>query len=95
MRVNEWEWDESNIIHLAEHGIGPRIVVEIAEYDDPRFREDEDEEHASSHHMIGIDRGGTIWVICVVGVDEQENRWRAITGWKADEDDKDWYWRNR
>ena len=95
MEIWDWEWDDANIQHLSDHEITPGIVVEIADLDDPRFREDEDEEHAATSHMIGMDGAGKMWVICVVEVDDERHVWRAFTGWEAEDDDQAWYWRNR
>ncbi len=98
LEIWAWNWnydEDANVDHLLEHSIRERTVVEIAELDDPRFREDEDEEHASSHHMIGSDLSGQMWVICIVEIDPRTHTWSAITGWPADDGDKDWYWRNR
>lgn len=94
LEVEEWQWDESNIAHLARHRISPRQVVEVAQLDDPRFREDHDEEHPATFHMIGMDATGKMLLICLLEVND--GVWRAITGWEVNgEDDLEWYRRNR
>ena len=44
---------------------------------------------AASHQMIGPDRGGQFWTICIVHV--RDDRWRAVTGWRSQRHEIDWY----
>ncbi len=92
MYIDEWEWDDDNERELARHGLGPRQVREVAE-NGPRFRRNR-RGRAASHMMIGPDRGGAITVICIVQSADAQGRWRAITGWLAEEPDKEWYRKN-
>ena len=92
MYIDEWEWDDQNEGELVRHGLGPRQVREVAERA-PRFRRNR-RGRAASHMMIGPDRGGAITVVCIVAVGTAPGRWRAITGWLAEEQDKEWYRKN-
>ena len=91
--VEEWEWDEFNLGYLGRRGITRRIVLEVAN-EDPRFRRNK-RERSATHLMIGPDRGGTIWTICIVEVARWPGRWRAFNGWNSDDEDKAWYNRHR
>jgi hypothetical protein len=44
--------------------------------------------------MIGPDRGGKMWTIFIKETNYQPGLWRPITGWEAENRDKDWYGRN-
>jgi hypothetical protein len=91
--IGEWEWDEDNERELARHHLRPDIVIDVAETS-PRFRRNR-RRRAATHMMIGPDRGGTIWALCIVQVDKRGGVWRAITGWLADDVETEWYKRNR
>jgi hypothetical protein len=46
---------------------------------------------AASHQMIGPDKSGAIFVICIAAIPGQPGLWRAITGWPADAAEREWY----
>ena len=92
MYIEEWEWDDDNEGELARHGLGPRQVREVADKR-PRFRRNR-RQRAATHMMIGPDRGGAIWVVCIVQIERVAGRWRAVTGWLAEKADKEWYREN-
>jgi hypothetical protein len=92
-QIKSWNFDEWNLAELAEHGITRRTVRQVAE-ESPRFRANK-RNRAASHHMIGPDRGGAFWVICIVELPDQDHEWRAITGWAARQHEREWYRRSK
>ncbi len=87
--IEAWQWDESNLEELRQHRLSVAIVEQVAE-GEPRFRANR-RRRAATHQMIGSDYGGTFWVICIVQVPGQPSVWRAITGWRAEGSERDWY----
>lgn len=85
--ISEWEWDDGNLEELAAHGLDRHTVLDVAD-EAPRFRRNK-KGRAASHQMIGPDRGGQFWTVCIVEVLDQ--RWRAITGWPSEERERTWY----
>lgn len=89
MRISEWQWDDGNLDELAWHGVRPSTVEAVAE-ERPRFRRNK-KGRAASHQMIGPDKSGAIYVICIVAIPGRPGLWRAVTGWPADDAERDWY----
>lgn len=87
MWIGEWEWDDGNLSELARHGIDRSTVLAVAA-EDPRFRRNM-RRRAASHQMIGPDRGGQCWTVCILHL--HGDRWRAVTGWRSEEHEIDWY----
>lgn len=87
--IREWEWDDHNLSELGRHGVSRRIVLQVAD-EAPRFRSNA-KGRAATHQMIGPDRGGGFWTICIIESTRIAGRWRAITGWKSDPEDIGWY----
>jgi hypothetical protein len=92
-RIYDWQWDEYNLSELADHGITAEVVIQVSQ-EAPRFRPNK-KNRAASHLMIGPDRGGSMWTICILRVPLQLDTWRAITGWEAENEDRKWYRRNK
>lgn len=90
--IAEWQWDEGNLAELAQHGLSRRTVRQVWR-EGPRFRRNR-KNRAASHQMIGPDSGGAVWVVCIVEVVGQPGLWRAITGWRAEDEDEAWYRRS-
>lgn len=94
IHVGGWQWDDGNLTELRHQGLSRRIVVQVAK-EWPKFRENVsgEEDPAATHQMIGPDYGGTIWVVCIVTVPTaaEDDIWRAITGWQADDQEIEWY----
>ena len=93
MFIAEWQWGPSNEDEMARHGLHPETVYQVWEID-PRYRGNKSG-RSSSHQMVGPDRGGALWVICIKAIDPQEGLWRAITGWRGEPEDEEWYRRSR
>ncbi len=72
--IAEWEWDDANLDELARHGVNRRTVLHVAT-EAPRFRRSK-KGRAASHQMIGPDRSGQLWTICIANV--YGERWRAV-----------------
>ena len=89
MVVEEWEWDDDNLGHLAAHGLGRRTVEQVAA-EAPRFRRNR-RGRAASHQMVGPDAGGAFWTVCVAEAPGRPGLWRAITGWPSEEHERSWY----
>ena len=89
MYISEWEWDDSNEAELTYHGCSRRIVEQVW-LERPKYRRNK-HHRAASHQMIGPDKGGTIWTICIIQSSFEPGLWRAITGWRATAPDVTWY----
>lgn len=89
MLIQEWQWDDGNLDECARAGFSPRTVDEVTAAS-PRFRANRGG-RAATHQMIGPDRGGRFWVICIVEVTSMPGLWRAITGWTARDHEREWY----
>jgi hypothetical protein len=77
---------------LAAHDVTEAIVEQVAE-GKPRFRRNK-KGRAASRQMVGPDRSGAVWVICILEVPLQAGLWRAVTGWRARDSDQEWYRRS-
>jgi hypothetical protein len=62
-------------------------------YEKPKYRKNR-KKRAASRQMIGPDRGGGMWTICIREREDQPGLWRVLTGWPADDDEKLWYRRS-
>jgi len=85
--VISWEWDDHNLDESWKHGATRRDVLDVAA-SAPRFRSNK-RHRAASHQMVGPDRGGQFWTVCIVHV--RDGRWRAVTGWRSERHEIDWY----
>ncbi len=94
LHIDLWEWDEANLDHLARHGITLELVEDEIWTEAPKYNKNLPGRSAS-HFMIGPDRGGTMWTICILQVGEAPAIWRAITGWESKSHEKAWYRRAR
>lgn len=87
MLAASWEWDDHNLDELWKHGVTRRDVLDVAA-GVPKFRRNR-RRRAASHQMVGADRGGQFWTICIVHV--RDGQWRAVTGWRSERHEVDWY----
>ncbi len=92
--IEEWEWDDGNIEHLAARGISPELIEDEIWLNAPKYNQNRSG-RAASHFMIGPDKGGTLWTICIVQVADDPATWRAITGWRSKPHEANWYRRAR
>ncbi len=79
--IEEWHWDEDNLTHMG-HGLTRDIVVQVSK-GRPRFRKNK-KGRAASHLMIGPDRGGKMWTVCIAEMPHEPGLWVAITGWPSE-----------
>ncbi len=93
IRIDGWEIDEDNDAELARHGIDAEIIEEVSAEETRRFRRNR-KHRAATHQMIGPDRGGRFWVVCIVRT-AQPFIWRPVTGWEAREREIEWYRRSQ
>src|SRR5258706_1759692 len=84
LSIEEWEWDDGNIEHLAARGISPELIEDEIWQEAPKFNTNR-RNRSASHFMIGPDRSQRSWTICTLQVAEAPAIWRAITGWKSDD----------
>jgi hypothetical protein len=89
IRIQDWDYDDVNIEELAGHGVTLDIVEDVVD-NHPRFRRNKKRRRAT-HQMIGPDRGGKFWVICLL--ETGPAIWRPITGWSAGDHEINW-WRS-
>jgi hypothetical protein len=94
LRIEEWQIDDGNLSELADHGATGRTVHQVWR-GEPRYRPNRKKNRAATHEMVGLDRGGKMWVIFIKEVNYQPGLWRPITGWEAEGPDKEWYRRNK
>jgi uncharacterized DUF497 family protein len=47
MRIREFEWDEKNEDHIAEHGVAPFEAEELFLYGRPHFQQRQEEKYAA------------------------------------------------
>jgi hypothetical protein len=92
--IEEWEWDDNNIEHLAARGITPELIEEEIWLEAPKYNTNR-KGRTASHLMVGPDRSGALWTICILQVDEEPALWRAITGWRSKQHEAQWYRRSR
>lgn len=89
-RIEEWEWDDGNLSELGRHGLTRRVVLQVAE-GVPAFRRNRGG-RAAVFQMIGPDRGGGFWTVCLVeSTAAAPGRWRAVTGGASDAEEIAWY----
>ena len=78
----------TGICDVARHGAS-RSVVPFRRPGSIRVSRNRTERSAT-FQMIGPDRGGALWTICIVET-ILRGRWRAVTGWPSEASDKAWY----
>lgn len=88
--IEAWEWDDGNIEHLAQRGITPELIEDEIWLEAPKYNRNR-QDRAASHLMVGPDRAGQFWTICILQVVDDHATWRAITGWKSKPREKQWY----
>lgn len=89
--IRDWEWDaeDGNLDELAAHGLDENIVEDVWQ-EAPIARRNKGN-RAASHQIIGPDRGGKLWTICIVEKHGWPGTWRAVTGWEASSTEETWY----
>jgi hypothetical protein len=92
--IDEWEWDDGNVEHLARRGVTPERIEEEIWALQPKFNANR-HNRSASHYMIGPDQGGALWTICIIQIMDDPATWRAITGWRSKPREIAWYWRAR
>jgi len=87
--IAEWEWDDANVEHTAEHGIRPADVENVWS-DRPKYRRNR-LGRAATHQMIGPDGGGRLVAAFIREADASEGRWRVITARRATGAESKWW----
>ena len=78
--VDEFDWDDANVRHLARHRITPADVEEVFA-NDPAIADYQIFENEERWSAVGVT--GTLRVLVIVFTFRGE-RIRPITGWSAD-----------
>lgn len=88
--ILEWEWEDEDLIHLAEHGADMDTVLDVWE-EGPKYRKNT--KGRTGYRMIGPDLGGTLWTFLIRPVEGRPGIWRPVTGYTLDagDDDLTWY----
>lgn len=81
--IQEWDFDDGNLSHLAARDIDAAFIRQIAA-GEPRFvRHPPREDRSSTHWMIGPAADGRYWTIAIRKVEDVPSTWRPITGWPS------------
>jgi hypothetical protein len=92
LRVEDLHISDRARDKLASHGVPLRAVHQVL-YGRPKYCKNK-KNRAASYLMIGPDRGGAMWAIAIRESDYQLGLWDVITGWPAEDKDKEWYGRS-
>lgn len=92
MYIEEWEWDDENVEHLAEHGVRPADVFAVWR-ESPKYRRNR-KNRAASHQMVGPDGNGGFFAIFIRENEIMKGRWRVITGRPATDSERAWWERS-
>ena len=91
--IAEWDWRDSDVEHLAAHGVQPADVLAVWR-EEPRYRRNR-KNRAASHQMLGPDGRGGFFAIFIREDDIEKGLWRAITGRAASAAERSWWEGNR
>jgi hypothetical protein len=75
--IVEFEWDDGNLMHMAERGLDANAVNDMLAYRITALRNKR--AGAGTYKLIGRGKGGEMLTIVVTGTAEP-GRWRPITG---------------
>jgi hypothetical protein len=89
MYIEEWNWLDEDVEHLAGHGMRPSDVLNVWR-EQPRYRRNR-RNRAASHQMIGPDGQGGFFAIFIREDEMVAGRWRVITGRRATEAEEAWW----
>jgi hypothetical protein len=92
MYIAEWQWLDEDVEHLAKHGVRPADVLAVWR-EAPKYRRNR-RSRASSHQMLGPDRGGAFFAIFIREDENVKGQWRAITGRRATAAERAWWERS-
>ncbi len=92
--IEAWEWDDNNIEHLATHGLTPELIEDEIWLEAPKYIANR-QGRSASHLMVGPDRFGRMWTVCILQVDDDPVTWRASAGWRSKPHEAQWYRRAR
>lgn len=79
MEINDFEWDDNNVEHIAKHGVSPDEIEEVAFDDDPWIRKGRNDRR----YMLGYTIAGRY--LFVVYVLKSKDIARVITSMDMDE----------
>lgn len=81
IRVDELEWDETNLEHCTRHGLTAEIAESIRSKAPEFFRETR-KGRTGTHAMVGPSADGRSWTVKMIRTNRQ-GVWRPITGWPS------------
>src|SRR5258706_7648901 len=76
LSIEEWEWDDGNIEHLAARGISPELIEDEIWQEAPQFNTNRPNPPPSPF-LIGPERTQRSWTICTSQVAEDAAYLRA------------------
>ena len=89
MRITGFEWDDSNVLHLAlGHGIEPEEAEEVLAVA-PLFRK------TRLGHYVAFGRACSGRLLVVVFEKRDKGLVRVITGWDMSASERNYYLRNK
>ena len=89
MEINEFEWDDNNIEHIARHRVSPGEVEDVAFDDEPWIRRGK----RGTRYMLGYTIGGRY--LFVVYVLKGKGIARVITAMDMDDNTRKFYRKRR
>jgi hypothetical protein len=78
--VDDLDWDQQNVEHIARHDVRPE-EVEFALRNDARFFLNKPG-HSATHVMVGHDQWGRVLYVPILCL-EWPGRWRVISAWES------------
>ena len=90
LEVDEFEWDDENMVHCGLHDFGPRIAEQVRSRLPLYFKNKAG--RRATYVMVGPDRSGRSWTIAIQNTDSR-GRWRPITGWLSSPQEVEQYYR--
>jgi hypothetical protein len=88
--VEEFQWDDENLVHCANHNFGPRIACQVKN-DLPRAFPNNPKRRAP-FYMVGRADNGILWTIAIEPTPTAK-LWRPITGYPSTASQQEQYHR--
>jgi hypothetical protein len=92
MEIRQLVWRSGNLDKLAAHGITQDDVLEVIELD--RWVVHGHPDYPDQVRITGPTRGGHL-ITVVLDPEGAPDRWRPVTGWRANTEEREYYWEER
>ena len=86
--VENFQWDDENLDHCADHSLGPRIARQVK--DDLPLAFPNKPKRRAPFYMVGRAANGLLWTIAIEPT-ATPKLWRPITGYPSSEQQQDQY----